>query len=212
MTNTQDQNIPKRLQFPLNEAVHHWLTPLMDSYFIADKGIYKAVFKELKKGRALACTKGCSSCCKTHKDIPVFPLELVGITWFATEKVEGETRQILKRQLLQHQTLDGCPFLVEDVCSIHPMRPLACRHFNVFGQVCADGEDAYHTRRQDVLTPIKKYKDEALQITLPFYASMDTKEQKKLIESGSLNKLARAMKDCHWQSLPAKMDSFEERS
>jgi hypothetical protein len=36
----------KRLDFPLNEAVHQWLAPLLDSYYIADKGIYKAIRKE----------------------------------------------------------------------------------------------------------------------------------------------------------------------
>jgi len=211
MATSEESSTPKRLQFPLNEAVHQWLTPLLDSYFVADTGIHKAIAKETKKGRELACAKGCSSCCKTHKDIPVFPLELVGITWFVTEKIEGETRQRLKQQLQQHQTLGACPFLVDDACSIHPLRPLACRHFNVFGQVCAEGEDAYHSRRQDVLVPIKQYKDEALQVTLPFYGDIDAREQKKLIESGALNNLARAMKDCHWESLPEKMNAFEER-
>jgi hypothetical protein len=91
------------------------------------------------------------------------------------------------------------------------MRPLACRHFNVFGKPCAEGEDAFHSRRQDVLTPIRKYPQEALLVTLPFYGDIDSKEQKKLVESGAINKLARVMKDCHWESLPDKMLAYEQK-
>jgi Fe-S-cluster containining protein len=203
--NTPDNNRSSvnRVSFPLDEAVHQWLTPLLDSYYIADKGIDKAISKEQKKGRQLACARGWSSCCKTHKDIPVFPLELVGITWFVTEKTAGEVRQKLKRQLAQHRDIDAC--------SIHPMRPLACRHFNVFGKPCAEGEDAFHSRRQDVLTPISKYQQQALLVTLSFYDNIDSHEQKKLVESGALNKLARAMRDCHWETLPEKMPAFEQK-
>ncbi len=69
------------LNFALNEAVQQWLAPLLDSYYVADQDTEKALATEQKKARELACVKACSSCCKTHKDIPVFPLELVGMTW-----------------------------------------------------------------------------------------------------------------------------------
>ncbi|MBS1114086.1 MAG: hypothetical protein H6Q92_1849, partial [Nitrospirae bacterium] len=36
-----------------------------------------------------------------------------------------------------------------------------CRQFNVFGSPCAEGEDPYYTRREDVLLPIKQYTDRA---------------------------------------------------
>ena len=36
-------------------------------------------------------------------------------------------------------------------------------------KVCTEGEDAYHTRRPDVLTPIHDYADEAFDVLLPFY-------------------------------------------
>lgn len=203
--------VANRVSFPLNEAVHSWLVPLLDSYYEADKGICEAINRQLSRGRELACAKGCSSCCKTHKDIPVYPVELVGMTWYVTEKVTGEKRSRLKEQLANHNNIDGCPFLLGGECSIHPVRPLACRHFNVFGKQCAEGEDAYHTRRQDVLTPIKKYKEKALLITIPFYGDYKKSEQKKLVETGAINKLARPLKDCHWESLPEKMTTFDDR-
>lgn len=61
---------------------------------------------------------------------------------------------------------------------------------------CAPGEDAFHTRRQNVLTPIRSYKDMALEITVPFYGKVTQSEQKKLVQSGRLDQLARAMRDC----------------
>ena len=65
---------------------------------------------------------------------------MVGIYWYAIEKVSGETRQRLHEQLFQYRLVTLCPFLVDDACAIHPLRPMACRPFNVFDGVCAEGE------------------------------------------------------------------------
>ena len=57
-----------------------WLDLLLTAYTIIDHAVAKAIIREEKQGHILACHKGCSACCKTHKDIPFYPLELVGIT------------------------------------------------------------------------------------------------------------------------------------
>ena len=50
---------------------------LLDAYAIIDKGIAVAIKEYEEKSTArLACKKGCAHCCSTHKDIPVYPLEL----------------------------------------------------------------------------------------------------------------------------------------
>lgn len=59
----------KRVTFPGDEKKHSWLGPLLEAYFIVDKGVAKAIETERKKGRNLACSKGCSNCCSTHQDI-----------------------------------------------------------------------------------------------------------------------------------------------
>jgi len=206
-----NSNPPERVQFALDEAVFSWLSPLLDGYAVTDRGVNEAVAREEKEGRALACARGCASCCRSHTTIPVYPLELVGLTWYASEKLEGATRDKVKTQLRAHASGEPCPFLVEGVCSIHPLRPMACRQFNVFGQACAEGEDAYYSRREDVLTPIQKYADEAFMTMLPFYGVNDPEQQKQVIKSGQIHQLARVLQECSWASVADKMDDYDAR-
>ena len=200
---------PDRISFPDDEAAYPWLSTLLDAYFVADEGIAEAIRREERQGRRLACAKGCSSCCRTHATIPVYPLELMGLSWYATEKLEGPARDVLKERLASHRDLDACPFLIEGACAVHAVRPLACRHFNVFGAGCAEGEDAYYTRRQDVLTPIKKYKDQAFYIMLLFHGLKKKAERRQAIKSGAIHGWAKVMRECNWESLAERMDGHD---
>ncbi len=203
---------PARLYFPSSESSFQWLPTLLDAYYIADKGVAEAISRMVRQGKHLACAKGCFSCCITHNSIPVYPIELVGITWYAAEKIDGPVREKLKTRLRSHKENDPCPFLVDRACSIHAMRPMACRHFNVFGKTCEEGEDAYYTRRGDVLKPIKKYKNEALSATLPFYKVKESATRKRMIKGGAIHMLAKAIQSCNWNSLADKMDEFDRRN
>lgn len=204
-----DSKSEDRITFQEDEAQFDWLSMLLDGYAIADQGIHKAIQREESRDRKLACRKGCATCCRTHRDIPVYPLELVGITWYATEKIKGDLRFKLKEQLKVHKEGDPCPFLMDKVCSVHAVRPLACRHFNVFNKVCEEGEDAFHTRKEDVLSPIKEYMDEAFFIMLPFYGVKDEPQRRKIIEKGAQHQLVRLLQNCAWNSLVDKMNSWE---
>jgi Fe-S-cluster containining protein len=207
-----DYNKPKRLSFPVDDAIHPWLSMLLDAYYIVDKGIAEVIKLEEQKGKRLACSKGCSNCCWTHKTIPVYPLELVGLSWYTTEKISGPERDVLRKQLKYHKENDPCPFLVDGVCSVHPMRPIACRQFNVFGKQCAEGEDPYYTRREDVLTPIKKYTDQAFFIMLPFYGVEKESERWKIIERGAVHQMVKLIQTCNWKSLAGKMEDFDRKT
>lgn len=200
---------PARLSFPEDERRLPWLGMLLDAYHIADEGVAEAVRREQRQGRQLACAKGCSACCRAHTTIPVYPLELVGLTWYAAEHIAGPIRSSLKAQLRGHVEGEPCPFLVDGVCAIHPLRPLACRHFNVFGQVCAEGEDAYYTRRGDVMTPIKRYMDDAFYTMLPFYGVAKSAERRRFIKRGAMHSLAKVLQQCNWSSVAEKMDAME---
>ena len=201
---------PKRLTFTDDEKRLPWLTTLLDAYSIIDKGVSVAIDREHKQGRELACAKGCSSCCTTHQDIPVYPLELMGMSWYVIEKLHSPLREQLKLQLTNINNIDTCPFLLEGSCSIHPMRPAACRQFNVLDKPCSDGEDAYHTRKQDVMMPIQHYIDNAFDTMLPFYGIKKKAKRKKAIKQGTLHSIAKAMRECNWQTLPEKMDKFDK--
>ncbi|NWF97915.1 MAG: YkgJ family cysteine cluster protein [Nitrospirae bacterium] len=200
---------PKRVSFPIDEKLHEWLPALLNAYYIIDKGISEALKEEFKKGRKLACAKGCSYCCKTHETIPVYPLELVGLSWYATEKIKGHNRDILKKQLKQYKSGDPCPFLIDGICSIHSVRPISCRQFNVFGKPCKEGEDPYYTRREDVLKPIKKYIDHAFFIMLPFYGIKDENERIRVIETGGVHTIVKLLQSLNWKSLAEKMEEYD---
>jgi Fe-S-cluster containining protein len=201
-----------RLRFPADEKRHPWLSMLLEAYHIIDKGIAEAVKTEIRKGRTLACKRGCSSCCKTHQTIPVYPLELVGLSWYVTEKANVPAREVIKSHLREYKENDPCPFLVEGGCSVHPLRPASCRQFNVFEKPCDEGEDPYYTRREDVLTPIRKYVDRAFFLMLPFYGVEDEKARWNIIESGSIHHVVKLLQTCNWQSLADKMDEFERQN
>jgi hypothetical protein len=125
--NKQILSKPKRLSYPSDEKKIQWLPILLDTYFVADKVIYDGLRKELKKGKTLACACGCSNCCYTHTTIPVYPLEVVGLYWYVIEKISGKRRFSIQTQLQARETIQSCPFLINDRCGVHPMRPMACR-------------------------------------------------------------------------------------
>lgn len=201
---------PVRISFKEEPRSIPWLSMLLDAFYIIDKGISEAIKIESRRQRKVACTKGCSICCKTHRDIPVYPLELVGISWYVIEKINGPVRETIKKSLREYKENDPCPFLIEDTCSIHPMRPISCRQFIVFGKACIEGEDPYYTRRKDVLTPIKKYVDKAFFIMLPFYGVKEESERMKIVEKGSMHAMVKLIQTCNWKSLADRMEEFEK--
>lgn len=198
-----------RLSFPGDEKKHTWLKLLLDAYHVVDRGVVLAIEAERKKGRNLACRKGCSHCCTTHKDIPLYPLEVSGIAWYVTEKLLGPEREVLKNQLHAFNKSSPCPFLVEGSCSIHPIRPMACRQFNVFSRSCEEGEDPYYTRRKDVMDPVKKYVDQAFFIMLPFHGVEKETERIRIIETGAFHRMVRELHLCNWQELAEKMERHD---
>ncbi|HOA82748.1 MAG TPA: YkgJ family cysteine cluster protein [Thermodesulfovibrio thiophilus] len=196
-----------RLSFPEDEKLHNWLPMLLNSYAIMDEGVKTDIENVEKLGKKLACKRGCSSCCYTHRDIPVYPIEIVGIYWYVIEKVKDPMRLKIKRSLISHKRGEGCPFLIDSVCSIYPVRPLACRQFNVFGKPCTDGEDPYYTRPEDVLKPREPYLGRALYETTPFYDVYNKDERVEFLNSGKLNSLVKILQNYPWIELTRRMDS-----
>jgi Fe-S-cluster containining protein len=152
---------------------------------------------------------GCAACCRSHLTIPVYPLELVGIYWYATERLEEPVRGRLKAQLRAHVSGAPCPFLVDEACSIHPLRPMACRQFNVFDRVCAEGEDAFHTRPQDVLVPDRRRIDAAFFEVLPFYGVKGKRERRDVLKKGLQHALAKVLQEQEWAKLAGRMDAWD---
>ena len=196
---------PERLSFPPFERQNPWLSMLLDAYFIGDKLVYEGITRRLKRGEKLACKKGCSHCCSTHITIPVYPLEIIGIYWFTDTQIKGPLREAIATRLLRHDTLEACPFLIDGACMIHPMRPLACRFFNVFNRSCAPMEDPYYSRRKDVLTPSESLKEKALMQMLPFHGIRDKKLAKKAVKEGYLNQFVKNLREIEWKNLGTRL-------
>ncbi|MBF0566960.1 MAG: YkgJ family cysteine cluster protein [Nitrospirae bacterium] len=175
---------------------------LLDAYAIIDKGVASAISKaEESRKVKLACREGCSECCTTHADIPVYPLELFAIYWYCTEKLTPSATDTLLPRLSSFGKGDQCPFLLNKSCSIHPIRPVACRQFNVFGSPCAPGEDPYYTRRHDVMVPIQGYVNQAFLVMLPFYGINDDLAKKEAIKNNFIHTQARSLKEHKWSGL-----------
>jgi len=201
-----------RLSFPQDEQRQPWLAPLLEAYHLIDLGVAEGVARAARQGRRLACAKGCAACCRAHLTIPVYPLELVGIYWYVTERLEEPVRSRLKAQLRAHVSGAPCPFLVDEACSIHPLRPMACRQFNVFDRVCAEGEDAFHTRPQDVLVPDRRRVDAAFFELLPFYGVKGKRERRDTLKKGLQHALAKVLQEQDWAKLAGRMEEWDARS
>ncbi len=209
--NTLEKNPSSKINFGQDRLRLPWLNMLLDAYAIIDKGVRVAIEKEEKKKLELSCKKGCSNCCKTHKDIPVYPLELSGIYWFAIEKFQNQSRQILKKQLRSHKN-PNCPFLIDESCSIYQVRPIACRQFNVFRRQCEVGEDPYHTRKGDVLIPIKDYTQKAFYTMLPFYGIINEKDRIHALKNNLIHAHAQNLHSINWKLLANRMDEYDYKN
>ncbi len=208
----------ERLRFPEDEARLPWLPILLEAYSVIDAGVLHAAGDFGKRqNKKLACKKGCGHCCRTHTDIPFYPLELTGIYWFCMEKMDSAPREELKEKLRSRygarrvpEQEEDCVFLQGGSCSIHQVRPVACRQFNVFGKPCGPGEDAYFKRRGDVLTPIREYTDRAFFIMMPFYGIHDEAQKEKAVREGFfLRTQAMNLPRQNWAELLKLMEEFD---
>ena len=154
-----------RVRFPEAEARLPWLASLLDAYAVLDAGIARAV---AEGGRQPACRAGCVACCSNA--IPASTLELLGLKWFALERLTAPVRRELIRSL-RHVRPGRCPFLLGAVCPVYPLRPMACREFVVFGRRCSAGEQPCLTRPHDQLPLPAAAQREAFSLLAPHYAA-----------------------------------------
>lgn len=202
----------QRLRYPVEEVEHVWLPILLDAYHIADVGISIELRQEEKKRNAkVACYPGCSNCC-SRPTVPITPLELLGILWFVCEKLEGDVRAVVKRQLLHHRQTTQCPFLVDSLCSIYPVRPLACREFFVFGAPCQPREDVSLTRPNDMWTHSRDIGCRVAMTMLPFYGITGKRKKIEAFENGYIFSISKVMHELPWETLCDQMEQFDQAS
>jgi len=182
---------------------------LLDAYNILDRAVLFGLKKERKKRRQeVACNKGCSECCLGPR-VPFVGIELAGISWYTSEKLAGGIRDKVKHQLQNHLETTQCPFLVDNVCSIYPVRPIACREYNVFGPPCAKGEDAWQTRRKDVWSPGRDVAKKVAMKILPFFGITSKKQKIAAFESGFMLAQSKEMHKFDWNIVYKTMVLFD---
>lgn len=195
----------QRVQYPDDEARHPWLSILLDAYHVIDVGVSIELEQEEEKRRVrVTCRKGCSNCC-LRPNVPMTPLEELGISWFVTEKLQGDVREAIRKQLLIHRDTLQCPFLIDSLCSIYPVRPVACRIFFVFGKQCQPGEHLELTRPNDIWTHSRDLGRRVAMTVLPFYGITGKRNKIQAFEDGYIASISRPMHEYPWEKLGRKM-------
>jgi Fe-S-cluster containining protein len=202
----------KRERYPQDEAKYEWLPLLLDAYHVSDEGITEELGEEgERRGHRVACHKGCHVCC-LKPAVPITPLEFKGISWYVSENMGEPVRSKVREQLLKHQESTACPFLVEQECSIYPVRPLACRQFYMFREVCKEGEDPAESRPADMFQPSRDIAQRVSLVMLPHYGITEYAEKVKAFEAGYIGRQAGLMCNCDWNLLVHTMNIFDKHS
>ena len=127
---------------------------------LSDKSIEIAVKNNLEPGEKISCSKGCGACCAQLVPISETEIQSINQfiaqqTKTNQKKIKGrfaQAKQMLEKAGLwsmlmapEKMGMDNrtefsleyfaqgvyCPFLEDGACSIHPIRPIACREYLV---------------------------------------------------------------------------------
>ena len=205
--------IPSRKQYP-HEKKYSWLTILLDAYAISDQFMSDDIrTEEKRRGIKVACHKGCSECC-SRPDIPMNEIEFRGISWYVTEIAKPTLQNRLKPRLVQHFKTTICPFLLDEICSIYPVRPLACRDFVVYGEACDKDEDPYLTRREDIHLPNTDmgYHVAMRLLDGDMFGFSSQTEKEQAFHAGIIVAKSTPMHEGNWQYLAKLIDFFQSQS
>lgn len=187
-------------RFPEDEKRFFWLGPLLDAYDTIDAAVRRVVDRDIReRGVKLACGSGCSTCC--HQVIPLTAVELAGIIWFVRFKMAAKARLQLMESIVAAKGTMDCPFLVRDKCGIYAVRPMPCRHFNIYGKRCGVGEDVLEVRPHDVMQPDKEQARRAYRMLLPYYGIHTEKEIKRALNENYLFKHTTPIQDVDWDAM-----------
>lgn len=120
------------------------LSQLVDQAAAFAETVLKDVSSREPPPRPVACKKGCAFCCH-GREVHVTSLEVLRIAGHIAENFPIDriaallTRTVEVEQEKREQWGEGpprrnfrCPLLVDNVCSVYPVRPFVCRGFNSY--------------------------------------------------------------------------------
>lgn len=116
-----------------------------------DELVDREIARSVAQGRQPSCTKGCSYCCRQEIYAPRAEVEAIvewletsaphlipelktriagWLDWYRTEYPRLAASGAVRRDLFYAHG-PPCPALIDDVCSIYPVRPVFCRTYYV---------------------------------------------------------------------------------
>lgn len=190
-----------RVRYQEDEAAHPWLSALLNAYHIQDAGIAVELEAEKKrKQKKLGCRRGCGTCCQ-RPTVPATEPEIRGIAWYISQKMPDELRNAVKTQVLNRLKSLMCPFCVKGVCSVYPVRPIACRLLYIFGDPCTPNHDIRATRPGDLWIHSRDLGRRITFALLPIYGITDTRNKEDAFNSGFLAQNTVSMLEQPWEIL-----------
>ena len=196
----------RRLPYPGDEARFPWLSILLDAYHAVDAGTALELRDEEKRrGTTVACRRGCAACCR-RPVVPLNPLEVRGVCWYTSEKLEGACKGAVIEQLRRHRQTPQCPFLVDSACAVYPVRPHACRILHVFGRPCGPEDEVELTRPGDIWTHSADVAWLAATVMLPHFGVSGLREMEEAFQDGFLYDVSTPLHELPWDELLDRLE------
>lgn len=111
-----------------DDLAHDKLEAMREVMEVMDKAIKDS-------GRDHSCKKGCNFCCRMNVDILPEEAELIAVYCASNDIViskEYLKKQMkVRKEMIAFSAVGVCVFLKDGLCSIYPVRPLACRKYLV---------------------------------------------------------------------------------
>ena len=190
------------------ECKYPWLKTLLDTYYISDRLVDRFLNDLQNSGVVIACGKGCHTCCLNMTVLLSAP-ELRGVLWYVSEVLSGNKRKAVKDRLLRYKVIQECPFLINDICSIYPMRPINCRQYFIGNTPCKINEDVLQVRPQDMLHMPKEVCFMTAMSWLECFGITQQSDKIVAFESGFLFKNTRPIHELDWTILANLMNKFD---
>lgn len=186
------------------EQFNSWLSTLLDIYQLIDSWVtVDTGIRGIEK--KIVCRKGCGYCCKLLT-VPINHLEFRGLCWYVSEILQGEERHRVKCRFLSHDEESECPFLIDNSCIVHPLRPIACRQFFVLNRPCSKGENPWLTRRGDIYCALNQRISWMIATRyFPLFGLTNAEEQWKAYEEGFLSENDRPLNSYSWAMISQKI-------
>ena len=131
------------------------------------------------------------------------------IVWFISKKLPDDVREVVKAQILNHRNTTQCPFLVDSICAVYPLCPIACRIFFMFGAPCRPNEDVFFTRPNDRWTHSRDLGLKVALTILPLFGITGKQKKIEAFENGYLYDNTTLMHKLPWENIYNQIIEFD---